>query len=1117
MASEQLLIDKLDKFIRKYYKNRLIRGMLWVCAILAAFYLFLITMEFFFHFNQFVRTVLFFTFVGFSLFLFARLILVPLLQLVKIGKIITHDQAAQIIGLHFAEIQDRLLNTLQLIKQLDSVDLHSELLVASIEQKTRAMKVFRFNLVIDFRKNFRYLRNALIPVFLILLLIIFSPKTISDPTRRIIQFNRGFIKPFPFKIELLNKNLTALQQEDFEIKIKISGEEIPAEVFVKTGDFTYRMNKSQGFLFSHLFKSLQGNISFKLVAGDYQSEEFEIKVYPKPIILNFDVIINYPVYINKKNENVENIGDFSLPEGTTLTWNFHTRDVSSIKLRLDNETIILNNEFKNTFTHAFKIVKSFSYCISPVNANTFMPDSLTYRINSINDGFPSIFINESVDSALATTIFFKGAIKDDYGFTKLTFNYNVFSSEDTAVPCFKVENIAIDKSINNQLFYYAADLLALIPVAGQKIKYYFEVWDNDGIHGPKSTKSELKIIATPTIEEIASHIGKNEQFINQELERSIFDAKAIKKSIEDLTKKLVDQSGVSWQEKKKMEDLIKANKAIEDKVEQIKKENQENIKNEEKYLETSERIIEKQKQLNELMKQLLSEDMKKMMEEMKDLLNQIDKTKLATMLEKMKLSNKDLETQLDRNLALMKQIEFDRKLEELIKDLRKNADDQLKLANETEKQQKPNDELIRDQDKINEKADSLAKQLNSIEKEGKQLETPVDLGNTKQKQDSIGKNLTESKNKLKESKQKEAAGAQKKAAKQMKDLAQQMEDSQEENEDDQLEEDASNIRMILENLVRLSFDQEELIKDTRVVVRSDPRYTEIVFRQKEFSEKLKVVEDSLNAIAKRQIMIKPIVAKELAAVNQNIVLTLEAMDNRNINIAVAKQQYTMTALNNLAILLNESLEKMKEQMSMNMQSKGGSKSCQKPSSKGGKMSAKNMKDLQQKIGQQLEKLKTGLEGTKKQGIGNMQQQSGMNREIARLAAQQEALRNEMQKYQDQMGSKGMRDKGSLNEAAREMEKIEKDLINRNITRETMLRQQNILTRLLESEKAEKTREQEEKRESTEANNQKISNPGLNYQYNMKKKASKDNIQLILPVLSSFYKSKVNSYIVKIGQ
>jgi hypothetical protein len=139
----------------------------------------------------------------------------------------------------------------------------------------------------------------------------------------------------------------------------------------------------------------------------------------------------------------------------------------------------------------------------------------------------------------------------------------------------------------------------------------------------------------------------------------------------------------------------------------------------------------------------------------------------------------------------------------------------------------------------------------------------------------------------------------------------------------------------------------------------------------------------------------------------------------------------------------------------------------------------------------------------------------MNREIAKLAAQQEALRNEMQKYQDEMGSRGLKEQGTLNEAGREMEQLEKDLINKNITQETLLRQQKIMSRLLESEKAEQTREQEEKRESTEAKNQKISNPGLNYQYNMKKRASQDNIQLVLPVMSSFYKSKVNGYIVKI--
>ena len=306
-----------------------------------------------------------------------------------------------------------------------------------------------------------------------------------------------------------------------------------------------------------------------------------------------------------------------------------------------------------------------------------------------------------------------------------------------------------------------------------------------------------------------------------------------------------------------------------------------------------------------------------------------------------------------------------------------------------------------------------------------------------------------------------------------------------------------------------------MIGITRMIGRADPRYPQIVFRQKEFSEKLKVVEDSLNAIAKRQVMIKPVISKEIASITLNLAQALDAMDSHDINKAVTKQQFTMTAINNLAILLNEALDKMNEQMSQSMKSKAGNKQCNKPSSKGGKMSAKGMKDLQQKIGQQLEKLTSGLEGATKQGMNSKQGQSGMNREVAKLAAQQEALRNEMQKYQDEMGSKGVKDQGSLNEAAKEMEQMEKDLINKRITQETILRQQKIMTRLLESEKAEQMREQEEKRESTEAKNQQIGNPGLNYQYNMKKRASMDNLQLVLPALNSFYKTKVNSYIVKI--
>ena len=1116
MSENNLLIKKLDQFIRKYYKNRLMRGALLTLTLLAASYLVFVGLEFFFHYSRAGRMVLFFTFSALALFLVTRLIFIPVLQLVKIGKIISHDQAAKIVGTHFTEIQDKLLNTLQLMKLQQNTGNGSELLSASIEQKSNALKVFRFGVVIDFRKNLRYVRYLLIPAVVLTILVLLSPDSISDPTRRIIRFDQAFIVPLPYEIVILNKSLTAVQQEDFELQVKITGKEIPAEVFVRTKEGTFKMLRNKGFLFSHSFKSVQGNIPFRFVTGEYTSKEHELKVFPKPTILNFDVTVDFPAYLSKPAEKYENQGDFAIPEGSEVTWSFYTRDVTGVKMRFDRETVTLLKGSNNAFRYTGKIMQSTGYCVTPANANAFLSDSLNYRISVIADGFPSVFISENIDSALATNLFFRGTIKDDYGFTNLAFNYSVFSNGDTSRHVFKQVIIPFDKSVNNQVFYHAADLLTLMPEAGQNIQYYFEVWDNDGIHGPKSTKSGLKTLSTPTVEEIAHKTEKNEQDMTRDLEKSLLDAKAMKKTMEDLNKKLVDQTAITWQEKKKIEDLIKSNEAIGDKVEEIRKKNTENINAEEKYLETSERILEKQRQLNELMDQMLSEEMKKMIREMKDLLNQVDKEKLGSLLEKMKMSNKDLETQLDRNLALMKQIEFDRKLESTINDLRKTAENQEKLAVETENQKQSTESLTEKQDQIAKKADSISQRIKELEKEGKELETPADLGNTKQKQDSISKNLSESSKNLKEKKNKESAGNQKNAAKQMKELARQMEESQEESEDGQMEEDASNIRMILENLVRLSFDQETMITETRQIARNDPRYTELVYRQKEFGDKMKVVEDSLNAIAKRQIMIKPIVTRELAAINLNVQLALEAMDTRNLNMAVAKQQYAMTSINNLALLLNESLQKMSEQKSMSMKSKSGKSSCNNPNGKGkGKMSSKNMKEMQQNIGRQLEKLKAGMEAAKKGGQGNKQGEKGMSREIAKLAAQQEALRNEMQKFQDDMGSKGVKDQGSLNEAAKDMEQIEKDLINKRITQETINRHQNIVTRLLESEKAEQMRDQEEKRESTEAKTQKYSNPGLNYQYNTKNRASQDNIHLILPVINSFYKSKVNSYIVKI--
>ena len=1089
---------------------------MWTFSMLAVYYLIIITSEYILNFNQTGRTVLFFTFLIITVFLFSRLIFFPILQLIKIGKGISYVQAAVIIGNHFPEIQDKLLNALQLIKSNESGEDHSELLTASIEQKTTVLKVFRFTTVIDLRKNFRFIRFALVPIVVFVIMALLEPTIITDPTSRIIQFNKAFTGPQPFKINILNQDLCAMQQEDLELQIEVTGSEIPSEFYVKTKDVTYKMIKKKGFVFSHLFKSLQENLIFSIKAGDFDSEKYEIRVFPKPILLSFNIETIFPAYLNKQSEITENIGDIIIPEGSVVKWSFLTKDVNVLQFRLGNNEIKLRDKQNNTFSYNAENLQSSTYCISPVNDNLLKPDSLVYRITVISDVYPSITVSETGDSDLNGTIFFNGVLKDDYGFTKLTFNYSIFFAGDTAKANEFTKNILIEKNINNQLFSYAADLAELIPSADMNISYYFEIWDNDGIHGPKNTKSEVKMVTIPSFENLIKLTEKNEKLMKDEMMQGLKESEFIRSTMVDLNRRMINQSSISWQEKKKIEDLIKANQAIEEKIRETIKRNDENITNGEKFLETSERITEKQKQLNKLMEELLTEDLKQMIEELRDLLKKVDKEKLGTLMEKMKLTNEELETQLDRNLALMKQVEFERKLEALSKELRKTAEKQENLANETGRKLTPVEKLLEQQKQISEKTDSISQQINELKTEGQKLETPADLGKTEIKQDSIKENQNRSKNSLEENNNKDAEKSQKEASKQMNDLADQMELSQQENEEEQLGEDAENLRMILENLIRLSYEQEVMIGHTRVISRSDPRFPEIVVKQREFGVKLNVTEDSLISIARRQITMQSFVSKEIGAIRQNIELTLAAMENRNINDAVAKQQYTMTAINNLAVLLNESLERMNEQMSSSMQSKGGKKSCKNPSGKGGKMSVKGMKGLQNQIGQQLQKLKEGMDAKNGKSGGNKAENYSLNKEIARLAAQQEALRNEMQRYQNDIGSKGIKEQSVINEAVKEMEMIERDLINKNLTQETMRRQQEIMTRLLESEKAEQIREQEEKREAIESKNQKLSNPGSNFKYNMKGKASFDNIQLSLPALSSFYKNKVNSYIVKIG-
>lgn len=1114
----KILLDKLDLFIRKYYKNQLIRGGIYFLSIFIVFFIIVNLLEFYGQFDSFVRTIIFYIYLVLNGIVFVVNIIIPLLKLFRIGNIITNEQAAEIIGSHFPEVNDKLLNTLQLKEISDTETKNIELIKASIEQRILDLKPVPFGIAIDFKKNNKYLKYAIPPLLILMIMLFASPTIITGPTKRLVNYNTDFKKELPFTITILNDKLEAIQYENFVLQIKAEGEEIPEHFFLETGNNKISMTRENPVKFTYSFLNIQKSQRFRLSAENFNSDEFLITVLPKPGVLDFDVSLDYPQYTGKKDETLKNTGDLVVLLGTVIDWNFFTKNTDNLTLSFSEKTVNLDHGSSNLFKYKEAFYDSQNYLITSSNAFLKNHDSLSYSIQVIPDLFPSVSVEEYRDSAFLKQLFFKGLIKDDYGFNKLTFNYKI-KDERFPEKLLQVSNIQLNKGISPQQFFYNFDIANLKINAGNTIEYYFEIWDNDAINGSKSSKSQVMEYRLPSIDEINKHTEESNKSIKEQMEEAIKETKQFQKDIEELNKKMIDKKELNWEDKQQVQSMIQKHNELYEKIESIKTENEEKARQEQEFKEIDQNIAEKQKQLEELFNKLAdNEEFNKLMEDMKRLLEQVDKEKVNEMLEKMKLSNKDMEKMLDRNLEIFKQLEFESKLEETIENLNKLSEKQEQLSEKTSDKNNEKEDLSSEQQQINDEFQNIKKDLDKLDKLNKELEDPNKFEKMEEKQEEIDLELNDSQNSLEKNQRNKAAGSQKNATKKMQEMSEALTSMQQEMIGEGMSEDMDALRDILENLIQLSFDQESLIENTNQINPNDPNFTTMIREQKNIKDDLKSVEDSLFALSKRQIMIEPFISKEFNSIHQNIDKATDYLNNRRLKQAAEKQQFVMTSLNNLALMLSEALDQMMQSM---MQQSSSNSSCKngQPKPGAGKTSMKSMRQLQEQLNKQLSKMNDGNkeDGKKQNGKKGNSGQSG-SEQLARMAAEQEAIRNQMQQYADQLEKDGnMGASKELKKIVSDMEKTEIDLVNKKLTQETLLRQQEILTRLLNSEKAELEREKEEKRESTEAINKINRNPDEILEYKDRESNEIELLKTMLPTMTPFYKSKVNQYFINFDE
>lgn len=1155
------LLEKLDEYKRKYYLNRLLKGVIFSAAVLLSAYLFVNTLEYFGRFSTPLRASLFFLFLTTLGLTLVFWILKPAFFLLGKNKPLSNEEAARQVGRYFPEVGDKLLNTLQLASLTTS---QNELLLASISQKSQQLGYVRFADAINLNQNRRYLKFALAPALVIMGILFVSPKFFTASSTRIVNFQNEYAEEAPFTFVLENQTLQAFKGEDFTVNLRLKGGAMPEAVYVLHNERRLRMDAGEGRQFSYTFRNVQKSFDFRFEAAGYQSAEYEVDLVARPSLAAFEVTLQYPGYLNKPGESLKNVGNLTVPEGTIVRWQVDARDADSVVFRFENEKAAALAGKSLLPGGDFALEKraraSTGYQVSLRNAYAANRDGIQYFLNVIPDKHPSITLEQYRDSTLYNLLVLGGNIADDYGLSQLRVFYKIVREGTKGPEQYASFALPVNRGQAIQSYFkqWETDSLKLSP--GDKLEYFVQVWDNDGVNGPKPARTPLMNYAIPSRQAVEQELENAAEKTASQLDKTLSKAEQLRKELAALENRLRNKRDLDFQDKRQVEELLKKREQLMNEIRQMQEQNKSLNERQQRFSEQNPEFAQKMEKLQKLMDEVLKNDTEKLYDELKQMLEKNQDDRMLDLLERLKNKEKNTEKELERALALFKRLQMEQKLNKSIDELKQLAEKQEELSDKTQKEEqklgdkkdqpkdqsdakdkdgtekkedqkaqpdsKENDpkndekqagenkeqneqggkseELKQEQQDLKEEMDDIKQDLKELEELSKEDENTDPMDTDRPEQESISEQQQQSQQQLNQNNKKNASKAQKNAAQKMRNLAGKLSEMQQEMEMQEMEENMSDLRDILENLVTLSFDQEKVMKEFRNVNLADPRFVKLSQEQLKLQDDAKVIEDSLYALAKRVLQIESFVTRELNNMKYNMDESVRYIRERRIPQATSKQQFAMSSINNLALLLSDVLKQMQENMSSMMMASG--KKGKKPQK--GNKPMPGLGKQQQQLNDQMQKL-----GQSQQGQGGRE----LSEELARLAAEQARLRKMLKQMLDsQKGTEvGKQLSNEVNDLLKKMDETEEDLVNKRLNQNTLKRQKEIQVRLLESEKALKEQEEDEKRKGETARQVPRRVPPQFEDYVRQKQSQTELLRTVPPALSPFYKREVDSYFRKL--
>ncbi|MGB5287983.1 MAG: DUF4175 family protein, partial [Ignavibacteriaceae bacterium] len=655
----------------------------------------------------------------------------PILKYFGAIKQEAYFEAAIKAGKQFPEVKDDLLNSMQLVSEDNKSNLYSTgLIEAAFKNIYNRIKNLNFQLLINYDRVKKITPYFAGTIIFCLALLIFVPG-MRAASYRLVNFDKDFTPPLKYIFEINPGNKEVTKGDELKISVKVKGPKLNEILFASRNAEDAEFNNQKllpdsSGIFILEINSVNSSFKYYAEAEGVTSDLYEIKVIDRPVVKTLEMEIippsysNIPKTVQKDNGNVQSLVGSKVVLNLSSTKNLKEAELEfsdsiSINLKVDGASASGN----------FSVMKDKSYIIRLVDENgneNLSP--ITYEVKAINDAFPVIeLVSPDQNTILANDnrVALLAKASDDFGFSKLLLNYRLSASRYEAPQVdFRSIEIQINKSQLDLGINYIWNCTPLNLAVDDVVTYYLEIFDNDIVSGPKSARTQSFTIRVPSLDEILYNADRLHAQSEAELEQTLKEAEELKKTLEDIDQELKkDDAKLTWEEKQKIENALEKFQELQDKVDKVNDQLGEMKQNLHENNLLSKETMEKYLELQQLMDELSSDEMKQAMERLQNLMQEMNRNMTQDALQNLKLDEERFKKSIERTLNLLKRIQIEQKMDELIKRTEELSEVQEDLQEQTEKS---NSSDQKEMDNINKKQEEITKDLDKLNKEMENLE-----------------------------------------------------------------------------------------------------------------------------------------------------------------------------------------------------------------------------------------------------------------------------------------------------------------------------------------------------------------------------------------------------------